>query len=389
MKKILVVGLAFLLSAGVAFAGDNASKCIGLGCGNVEGSFKIDTKDIAGGIDASGKIVSGGAAGGISGAGGLTMGQASGEIETINVPDRYTGYCFTKKCTGYFQQNTNGTGRIEYKENFPKAGEGWKFLGTKFEPAHVIAGGTAGAILDTKATGLTKTTSYSINQNGINGVGSFSDSIAETEARLQLNSLGVAHAEGGFFGIAGQGSANGSIMFNHGVTVGLAGQYGTGYILGGGLVAGGLFCGPTLDINAGIDIAGQSYSESYRGTFVNGPAKTEVLGSNVGASTQVTSWGTQDYHNGFLGVSTGFLTGGWQVAGGAAAHTVQAVNGGYASANAVGSYSGSGSLGCNFEGSAIGGTETSVTTVNGYKGSSVTSHAGMQVTAKGTSAPQN
>jgi len=67
---------------------------------------------------------------------------------------------------------------------------------------------------------------------------------------------------------------------------------------------------------------------------------------------------------------------------------VQVVNGGYASANAVGSYSGSGPLGCNFEGSAIGGTQTSATTVSGYKGAIMTSNASMQVTAKGTSAPQ-
>jgi hypothetical protein len=76
------------------------------------------------------------------------------------------------------------------------------------------------------------------------------------------------------------------------------------------------------------------------------------------------------------------LTGGWQAAGVASAKTIQVSNGGIAKAEANGSYSGAGSLGCNFEGSAVGGTQTSATTVQGYNGSIMTSSAAMKVSAK-------
>jgi len=383
MKKILVVGLAVLLSAGVAFAGESGSACIGSGCGNVNGSFKIDTLAIGGGIDAAGKIGNGGAAGGISGAGGVTVGQASGEITTFS----YKTYGYnggTPGDPGYYKKlNGNTAGTIKYFPNGqPENNSEWTFMGSnKGWYTKTIAGGTASAELVTRGGGLTKTEAYKINENGFVGVGSASDSIAVTEARLQLSSFGIAAAEGCFFGVAGEGSANGSIMFNHGVTVGVAGQYGAGYIAGGALTA---LVGKA-DIDAGIDINGQSYSESYKGTFVNGQSTTQVLGSNVGAFTEVNSWGSQEY----CGLSGGFLSGGWQAGGLAAAHTVQVVNGGVASASAVGSYSGSGPLGCNFEGSAVGGTQTSATTVSGYNGAIMTSSASMKVTAKNISAPQN
>jgi hypothetical protein len=54
---------------------------------------------------------------------------------------------------------------------------------------------------------------------------------------------------------------------------------------------------------------------------------------------------------------------------------------GGAVAGAIGTYSGSGDLGCNFDGSAIGFTSTSVTTFNGMNGSINSASAGMEVSA--------
>jgi hypothetical protein len=347
MRKILVVGLAVLLSASMAFASEIGQGCIGSGCGNVNGSFKINTLAIGGGIDADGQLVKHGAAGGISAAGGLTIGEASGTIKTIVVP-------------------TYGWVKINGK---------WKYVQTGTQ---TFAGGSASGQLDTVGGGLTTTEAGKYkDSDGLKHVFSASDSFAATEARLQLSSFGIANAEGCILGVAGEGSLNGSIMFNHGVSTGVAGQYGVGYFAG----AAGTALFGKADVDAGVDIWGTSYSDSYRGK-INNPdgSVTRVLGTNVGATTDVTSWGNQEY----CGLAGGFLTGGWQAGGVAATHTVQNSPGGYATANAVGSYSGSGPLGCNFEGSAIGGTQTSATTVSGYNGSVMTSNASMKVTAKST-----
>lgn len=140
-----------------------------------------------------------------------------------------------------------------------------------------------------------------------------------------------------------------------------------------------------MDSNAGagfeanIFMSGSTYSESYR--YIDKSqegVRTEGFGTNVGAVTNVTSFGSKyEVSNGLANAGAG-VEGGYVVGGGAASLTVQ--DG--AIAGAVGSYHGSGDLGCNFDGSAIGFTSTSVTTFEGMNGSINSASAGMEVSAQ-------
>jgi hypothetical protein len=102
------------------------------------------------------------------------------------------------------------------------------------------------------------------------------------------------------------------------------------------------------------------------------------MGSNVGAYTNVLSYG---YANDQL-IGCAFVEGGFVAAGVAASKTVQMTPTGMAAATAFGTYAGAGGLGCDFNGSAVGYTATSSTTLNGYNGSIMSSQAGMQVSSR-------
>jgi hypothetical protein len=332
-KIFAVLFTSMFLMSGVALAQTNGYGCIGSGCGNVTGSLDISTFAAGGGIDADAQLARHGAAAGISAAGGLTVGEAEGTIKTFKI----------------------------FKKTF--------------------AGGSVEASIDSIGGGLTKTEAGKYTEDGLKHVYSASDSYAVTGADMDLKAFGVAAVEGCVFGVAGQASLDGSIMFNHGVSAGIAGQYSAGYFVGGAGVVGFGSAG----VDAKIEMNGQSGSDSYRGVFHDGPATTRVLGTNVYAATEVTSYG----YNYDCGLSESFLAGGWQAGGAASAKTIQISNGGIAKAEANGSYSGAGSLGCNFEGSAVGGTQTSATTVQGYNGSVMTSSAAMKVSAKTGTSPAN
>jgi len=139
---------------------------------------------------------------------------------------------------------------------------------------------------------------------------------------------------------------------------------------------------------AGIDMTGFSYSESYRAIDKFEGGKTESMGTFVGAGTDVKSYGN-DWEwkvNEGCGIacSNASVDGGWIAAGGAATRTVQGGDGlGHARAGAVGGYFGAGELGTNFNGSAIGHSQTSITTIDGFNGSINGASAGMKVTAQG------
>jgi len=163
-------------------------------------------------------------------------------------------------------------------------------------------------------------------------------------------------------------------MDSHGFTGGIAGQGSVGGFIGGGLVVG---LG-SADVGAYIGMDGNSYSESYRGIEGN----TEYLGTHVAANTNIETYGYS--HDCLIGV--GFVKGGYIAAGGASAKTVQIADGGAAAAKANGSYTASGELNCNFNGSAVGNTSTSATPV--LNGSIMTSSADMRVSANMNQGPQ-
>jgi len=136
-------------------------------------------------------------------------------------------------------------------------------------------------------------------------------------------------------------------------------------------------------VGANIDMEGFSYSESWRYVDLGCGWKTEAMGTNVGAETHITSSKyNYDWANG-LACANSCVRGGWSAVGGAATKTVQTDGvGGYASASAVGFYTGQGSLGTNFDGSAHGYSQTSITSFNGMNGSMISSSAGMHVTSQ-------
>jgi len=332
MKKYLVLTLALLFALSVpAFA------CDGPNC-EATGTLGMGVIGYGGGFDASGKLIPNGAAGGLAIGGGLTAGQS----------------------LGY----TNG-GKISGDVYVVGGGAGGSDSG-KFNPP--------------------------IGHKSI-GVYSGSQAVAETGGSVKVTAdarkwYKIAGAEATFAGAAGEATLNGSIVGpspkfgwdSNGFSAGVAGQGAVGHIAGG---AGTLsFFGSADKAGARGDIFmyGNSYSESYRWIRWDGNGdKTEGMGTNVEANTSVESYG-EKMSSGVL--SGSFIEGGWKAAGGAASLTIQDAPGlGGAAALTVGVYKGSGELGCNFTGSAVGYTATSVRTFGNMNGSINSASAGMKVTA--------
>ena len=376
MKKLFIVVLTFALLFGIgnAFAepgkgnhfgtdfntghhygwgdGGDGGPCAGAEC-YAAGNFDIGVVAIGGGLSADGKLITqgggiSGAAGGIGAAGGVAVGSAQGAFESYDLP--------------YFSF------------------EDWKWHST------TITLGGAEANIGVTAGGLTKTEAYRFNPGVGNmgiGVGSYTHNIAAVHGALDGNAWGLAHSEGFFAGVAGQGSLDGSIVFgsplsfweSKGVSYGLAGQGSFGYIygFGGATVLG------SYDLEAGIDMSGFTQSASWRAVNFFDGGKTEYMGTAVLTNTQVESYGDADGQ----GLGGGFVGGQWVAGGFATSKTIQTIEtpygGGFAAANANGAYSGSGALGCNLNATAQGYTQTSATTLNGYNGSIMRSSAGMKV----------
>jgi len=264
--------------------------------------------------------------------------------------------------------------------------------------------GSAEGEVTTVGGGLTDTDAYwfhpDLGDLSI-GIGSSSFNQAVTGATLKVKAdpdplFGYSTAGGMISGFAAQGSLDGSYLGESfffsgtGDTFGIAGQGSVGGFHGYAYASdfGDLpFCFYDSKAGAGagalIDMTGYSYSESYRWVDWDDGVKTEGMGTNVGAGTNVeTSGYAYDWDRGLFATSDAGINGGFTAIGGAMTSTSQNAPGiGGANAMAAGMYTGSGSLGCNFTGAVTGYTHTSVTTVNGMNGSINTSGAGMSVTA--------
>ena len=138
---------------------------------------------------------------------------------------------------------------------------------------------------------------------------------------------------------------------------------------------------------ASIDMEGHSFSESWRAMGDNDGQHTEMMGTFVYADTQINAIGYADNEaNGRFIVwdtsnSGACVGGGYVVAGGAGAKTVQTSDYGVSKATAMGIYTGSAGLNTTFNGVAIGSTQTSVTTVEGMNGAFHGANAQMTVTS--------
>jgi hypothetical protein len=341
MKKSIIVALfaAVMMIAAPAMAKD----CNGPDC-SVAGNFDVEVGAIGGGIDADLEFIPNGAAGGIGAAGGLAGGQAEGAFESFDM--RY----------------------FSFKD--------WKWHTT------TVTLGGAEANLGVTAGGATNTNAYDFTPEGGNmgiGVGSETYGFGYVYGHVDGDAWGLAYSEGGFAGIAGQGSLDGSVLFDSplcfwdskGMTYGLAGQGSVAGIIGGGAAAG---LGD-YEAEAEVNMSGNSYSDSYRAINSGNNSKTETMGSNVGAFTSITSYGNADSNL----IGTAFVNGGYVAAGNVASKTVQFTNTGAAKATAYGSYSGAGELGCGMKASAVGYTQTRATTYKGMTGSVMSSEASMKV----------
>ena len=357
MKKLfsyLSIALFVVCLLGVPAMACPDNPCDGGNC-HASGNFDISTFAAGGGVDCALETIPNGVAGGIGAAGGVSLGEASGSFESYKKPV----YEWKKVCR---------CGRCRWER---------RLVGYK-----TVTLGNAGADLNSVAGGFVNTNDYVMHDCGLFiGVGSQTDTFATTRGSLHVEAEGLAEAHGFIGGIAGQGSLNGSLIGpsplccwdSEGFSAGLAGQGSIGGFAGGAVA--GLY--GEADIEAGIDMFGNSYSESYRGITFDGDFKTEYMGTNVGASTEVTSYKAVDTSC----LATGCIDGGFMAGGFAGALTVQKTDSGIAKASALGMYSGGGSLGCNFSGSAAGYTHTSATTLQGYSGSVMSSSAGMQVSS--------
>lgn len=206
------------------------------------------------------------------------------------------------------------------------------------------------------------------------GVESRTEAIGITAGHLDLSVLGFAAAYGDLSGYAGEYTGDGSYMSNrNGLTSGYSTQEASGSFDGGAVVAG---IG-SADIDVNIKLSGVSVSQSYKTTTFGENSITKTLGTNSAINTVVeTSGSAEDY---LIGIAC--LNGGWNASGNIGSMTTQMTRGGNTMATMQAGYCANGSLNTNFNGTATGYTATSITKINGLKGSINSSYAGATVTA--------
>lgn len=395
MRKLFCVLLIVLFaSVGSAIA------CKGWDCsdrgyvdGMAMGKFDIGASSIGGAVDADVELLKKGGAFGISGAGGLANaeadgfvmnGMAKGEVSTVGggltVTDAFSGkYKFDKG---------NGKGKYVGSASESYALTGGSLL-IKVDPAKRGFGMASGHISGIAAQG-TLNASYMVTGN-------------------QFENDGFTG------GVAAQGSVG---SFSGGAFVMSGGDMyrvnGTLWVKLNGKNAGKTFVKPfkwhpkspsewefvgyncvmidskaKAEVIAEIEMLGGSSSVSWKEIHVEDGIRTEAMGTDVSAFTEVNTMGTTFTKDRGLGYASACLYGTYTAIGGAASYTQMSNDNAKAVSHAKGMYVGHGALNTNFAGSANGYTNGSITTVDGMKGSIVRSGAGMKVTATVTGQSTN
>ena len=330
-KKVLgVLSLVALLSVGTAFAGAKYDESVGSIGGGIDADLKIVP-----GVGAAGGFGAGGGMAGAEGKGGNVWGTAGGNVSTV-------------------------AGGLAHSETF-------------IEP-----------IFDCEGFLCSESITLGI------GMGSASKAQGQAMAHGDVNVkgfLGAGYTVIG--GAAGEFTADGSyvsnefLSFSDGETYGLAGQGAVGAFAGAAGVA--TFIGKAdAEVEAGIRVKGNSGSTSFRATTIGDGYVREELGTEVGAFTNVESFKAISSPEKCLAIGVAGVQGGWIAGGAVTTTTVQTNSNGGSFATATGSYHGSGNLGSNYEGSAVGYSNTSNTKYSGMNGSINSASAGMQVTSKTT-----
>lgn len=263
--------------------------------------------------------------------------------------------------------------------------------------AGIVTNGNASGYVTAVGGGITDTDAYKwnpyIGDKSI-GVGVRSDSEAMTGATFDIGAdacLGAGVVGAVMGGAAGQGTLVGSGLIESprffskstGYTGGIAGQGSIGAFCGEG-VAGVLWYGEAgAEAGALITMSGFSQSDSWRAVDWFADGKKEMMGTNVGVGTNVEATGYNGSSDSCLAYGSANVDGGWVAKGAVSTRTVQTANNGSggAIANATGAYHASGGLNSTYAGSAIGYSQTSITTFDGMNGSINSAAAGMQVTS--------
>jgi hypothetical protein len=421
---LMLVALSTPALAEQQIPGSNGNPCNGLDCANLGGSV-ITATAAAGGVDCDAESIPNGFAGGISAGGGAAAAGAGGLVTEGDL-----GLSVSALAGGGAQ-----TEAFRWQPLFDNAPD--KVIGVKsISSAHGQVGGSVDVNVDPDG--------YYVLDAGGMAAGGFIGIGGQVTADISTLGTSPKHfefSEGKTGGIAAQGSAGlvagsavagslGDTAYDREVTVysGEPGDRGAGYYTKYGKYSGHNYgtnwynscpsgnlynydfqgsdkitttervvCEDSkagASASANIFMSGGSYSASYRFVDVNGDKRTEGMGTFVGAETEVTSFAAEDaYADGrVFGMDTSYadsgFKGGFVAFGGAASRTTQVTDTGFAQATALGVYAGGGELGCDFSGSAVGYTHTTATQIAGYKGSIMSSSAGMQVTSSNSVTPR-
>lgn len=235
-------------------------------------------------------------------------------------------------------------------------------------------GGTLNGTINGEVNALAGSFDQTISDRGhVQGgyfVGTTAQNYTDIEASSKLTKTGFFG--GGVGAIEGSGGeateANSGITtpsYFNGGTVGHAEQNADGAFVGA-MVLGP--CSNCAKVEADIDINGMSYSDSYN--YKNGGV--ESVTTNVGSITDIDTAKVE---------KNGYVLGGYHAAGEAVSGSVIWNNNGGANASAEGAYSGSGNIGTNYDGKAIGGAAVQTATQPGYNGTISSANAGMNVTS--------
>ena len=383
-KLSLALTIVLAIAVGSSFA------CRGWECADYQyadgmGKIGVNANSMAGAIDIDSEKLKKGGAFGISGAGGLANSNANGFIINGMVKGEVStvagGLTVTNATSGKYNfDDGNGKGKYVGSASESYAITGGTLL-IKVDPERRGFGEASGHMSGIAAQG-TLNASYMIAGNqfendGFTGGVAAQGSIGSFSGRAFVISGGDYYRPGGNLWVKLHGKNAGQTFVKpfkwHPKSPSEWEYVGMNCVL--------IDSKAKAELLAEIEMFGGSSSLSWKEIHVADGIRTEAMGTDVSAFTEVNTMGLTTLKDKGLGYASGCVTGTYTAIGGAASYTQMSNDNALGTASAKGMYVGHGTLNTNFAGSANGYTNGSITTVDGMKGSIVRSGAGMKVTA--------